>query len=449
MAWSAMNPGLALLFSLLFVGCCRSAANVVLIGTNVTLSFDSIEANFAPSIKSSGEPGVLYVAKPLDACSALTNKVELSVNSSSPFALMIRGGCSFEDKVRRAQVAGFKAAIIYDNEDGGALIAMAGSSAGIRIHAVFVTKESGETLKKYAGMANTEIWIVPSFENSAWSIMAISFISLLAMSAVLATCFFVRRHRIRRERPRSSHLQEFRGMSRRVVKAMPSLIFTTALEDNCTSITCAICLEDYTAGEKLRILPCRHKFHAICVDSWLTAWRTFCPVCKRDARTSTSNPPPAESTPLLSSAPNSVASSSILSSVRSSLPPSSAIQISPASRSPSVSRNHSLSSTPYLQQSLRSSYRQSPSLSVSRSSVELQNASSQRSYASHLVSPYSSCYPSISPLHSRYMIPLIPSPSNASPSFMGSSSHQQNPLHCSESATSFSPFASARSLPEC
>lgn len=135
---------------------------------------------------------------------------------------------------------------------------MAGSSAGIRIHAVFVTKTSGETLKKYAGLANVEIWIIPSFENSAWSIMAISFISLLAMSAVLATCFFVRRHRIRRGRPRSSHSQEFRGMSRRVVKAMPSLIFTTALEDNCTSITCAICLEDYSPGEKLRILPCRH-----------------------------------------------------------------------------------------------------------------------------------------------------------------------------------------------
>ncbi|CAK9326123.1 unnamed protein product [Citrullus colocynthis] len=448
MALSAMNPGLALLFSLLLVGCCGSAANVVLIGTNVTLSFDSIEANFAPSIESSGEPGVLFLAKPLDACSTLENKAELPVNSSSPFALIIRGGCSFEDKVRRAQVAGFKAAIIYDNEDGG-LIAMAGSSAGIRIHAVFVTKTSGETLKKYAGLANVEIWIVPSFENSAWSIMAISFISLLAMSAVLATCFFVRRHRIRLGRPRSSHAQEFRGMSRRVVKAMPSLIFTTALEDNCTSVTCAICLEDYTAGEKLRILPCRHKFHALCVDSWLTAWRTFCPVCKRDARTSTGDPPPSESTPLLSSAPSSVASSSILSSVRSSLPPSSAIQISPASRSPSVSRNLSLSSTPYLQQSLRSSYRQSPSLSVSRSSVELRNASSQRSYTSHLVSPYSSCYPSISPLHSRYMIPLIPSPSNASPSIIGSSSHQHNPLHCSGSAASFSPFASAQSLPEC
>ena len=103
-----------------------------------------------------------------------------------------------------------------------------------------------------------EIWLIPTFENSAWSIMAISFISLLAMSAVLATCFFVRRHRIRRERPRAPLVREFHGMSSRLVKAMPSLVFTSVLEDNCTSRTCAICLEDYCVGEKLRILPCCH-----------------------------------------------------------------------------------------------------------------------------------------------------------------------------------------------
>lgn len=147
-------------------------------------------------------------------------------------------------------------------------VAVAGSSDGIRINAVFVTKASGETLKKYAGLANVELWIVPSFENSAWSIMAISFISLLSMSAVLATCFFVRRHQIRRGHSRSSHSQEVRGMSRRVVKAMPSLIFTTVLEDNCTSATCAICLEDYTAGEKLRILPCRHSKFTPLFSNW-------------------------------------------------------------------------------------------------------------------------------------------------------------------------------------
>ncbi|CAM8885067.1 unnamed protein product [Rhodiola kirilowii] len=257
---SALVFHISLLLLLLFSSIpLFASANVVLMGTNTTLSFDDIEANFAPSVKASGETGVLYLARPVDACSQLIDTADMYANTTSPFVLIIRGGCSFEDKVRRAQTAGFKAAIIYDDEDGGILVAMAGNSAGIKIHAVFIAKNSGEVLKKYAGRTDMELWIIPSFENSAWSIMAISFISLLAMSAVLATCFFVRRHRIRRERPRtSSHVREFHGMSSRLVKAMPSVIFTAVLEDNCTSSSCAICLEDYSVGEKLRILPCRH-----------------------------------------------------------------------------------------------------------------------------------------------------------------------------------------------
>ncbi|XAR62669.1 hypothetical protein NMG60_11017515 [Bertholletia excelsa] len=441
-----------LLFNFISSMICGVLGNVILIGNNMTLSFKDIEANFAPAVKGSGACGTLFLAEPLDACLPLSNKVRsMKTAIASRFVLIVRGGCSFEDKVRRAQAAGFKAAIVYDDTDGD-LIAMAGNSGGIKIHAVFVSKSSGEALTKYAGNSDMKSWILPSIENSAWSIMAIAFISLLAMSAVLATCFFVRRHHTRRERAQSPNVREFHGMSSRFVKAMPSLIFTAVVEDNCTSATCAICLEDYVIGEKLRVLPCRHKFHGFCVDAWLTTWRTFCPVCKRDARTGMVDLPASERTPLLLSNSGSVASSALLASFRSSLASSSAIQIAPASRPPSVCNSHSISSTnPYLHRSLQT-YCHSPYLSASRSSLGIRNASSQRSQHSHLVSRCSLGYPCASPLHnsiSRYTSPYMPSPLNASSSYVGSSSQQPQPLHYSESATSFSPFTSAQSLPGC
>jgi len=74
----------------------------------------------APAVKGSGVNGVLYAVEPMDACSPLRTKaIEGSV---SPFALVIRGGCQFDDKVRNAQNAGFKAAVVYDNEDNGVLV---------------------------------------------------------------------------------------------------------------------------------------------------------------------------------------------------------------------------------------------------------------------------------------------------------------------------------------
>lgn len=74
----------------------------------------------APSVKGSGECGTLYLAEPLTACTQLKNKA--AEGPLPPFVLIIRGGCEFDDKVRNAQSAGFKAAIVHDNEDGGSLV---------------------------------------------------------------------------------------------------------------------------------------------------------------------------------------------------------------------------------------------------------------------------------------------------------------------------------------
>ncbi|KXS17628.1 hypothetical protein M427DRAFT_144302 [Gonapodya prolifera JEL478] len=46
---------------------------------------------------------------------------------------------------------------------------------------------------------------------------------------------------------------------------------------------CPICLDPLRQpGVSVRILPCGHRFHTECVDSWLVRWAGVCPMCRRD-----------------------------------------------------------------------------------------------------------------------------------------------------------------------
>ncbi|OZJ01952.1 hypothetical protein BZG36_05248 [Bifiguratus adelaidae] len=44
---------------------------------------------------------------------------------------------------------------------------------------------------------------------------------------------------------------------------------------------CSICIGEYEETERIRVLPCRHHFHADCVDQWLYVDKS-CPLCKHD-----------------------------------------------------------------------------------------------------------------------------------------------------------------------
>ncbi|XP_010421852.1 PREDICTED: receptor homology region, transmembrane domain- and RING domain-containing protein 4 [Camelina sativa] len=443
------HASIATILSLLLISHLASA-KILLIGKNKSLSFDDIESNFTPMIKRSDQGGVLYVAEPLDACSDLVNTVTVVVNGSSvsprpPYVLIIRGGCSFEDKIRNAQKAGYKAAIVYDYEDYGFLVSMAGNPAGVLIYGTFVSKATGEVLKKYAGRTDFEVWLMPSFETSAWSIMAISFISLLAMSAVLATCFFVRRHRVRRRRIMSLSGSDFPRMAKNLLRRMPVTIFNGVCDEASTSVSCAICIEDYRIGDKLRVLPCTHKFHVGCVDLWLGQRRSFCPVCKRDARSNSIDMPASEHTPLLS--PSVTPTSSFLLSSTSTTPLQSAyelpisIRVDPSSPSTSMQSHtvpmylsHSRSHTSFQ----NGSYWRSPHIPVSRSSADLRRSYNTPRQGSLPRSP-----------HSRYT--HILSPGNASRSWVVGSltSRREHSTLVNDSRRCFAHFSSASSLPGC
>jgi hypothetical protein len=48
-----------------------------------------------------------------------------------------------------------------------------------------------------------------------------------------------------------------------------------------TCTTCSICIEDFEAGERIRILPkCKHAYHTDCLLPWLTERHGSCPLCK-------------------------------------------------------------------------------------------------------------------------------------------------------------------------
>ncbi|KAA8531986.1 hypothetical protein F0562_006872 [Nyssa sinensis] len=157
-----------------------------------------------------------------------------------------------------------------------------GNSEGIWMHAVFVSNVAGETLKKHAQAEEYECRIIPSLGETEWNVLILSVISLLVIVSVLAAFFFTRNRR--RNQQGISH-----QLYSKVVEVLPCFTFSTARLSSYTGETCAICLEDYKDGESLRVLPCHHEFHASCVDSWLTKWGTFCPVCKHNMSTEASH----------------------------------------------------------------------------------------------------------------------------------------------------------------
>ena len=49
-------------------------------------------------------------------------------------------------------------------------------------------------------------------------------------------------------------------------------------KDDDNVVRCPICLEDVVSGQVMRLLPCAHRFHRDCIDSWLQQ-KASCPIC--------------------------------------------------------------------------------------------------------------------------------------------------------------------------
>ncbi|CAF92164.1 unnamed protein product, partial [Tetraodon nigroviridis] len=217
-----------------------------------------------------------------------------------------RRPCLVPPQVLNAQKAGYRAAIVHNvnsddlismgSNDGEWPLAPPSSSSSssstssswglmpflllslevdvmkqIDIPSVFVSEETANSLKGgYLYDKGGHLVLMPDF-SLPLEYYLIPFLIIVGICLILIVVFMITKFVQDRRRARRSRLHKDQ------LKKLP--IHKYKKGDSYD--VCAICLDEYEDGDKLRVLPCSHAYHSKCVDPWLTKTKKTCPVCKQ------------------------------------------------------------------------------------------------------------------------------------------------------------------------
>ncbi|GAB0093575.1 E3 ubiquitin-protein ligase RNF13 [Sergentomyia squamirostris] len=240
----------------------------------IVAQFHDLPAHFGPSFPSPGLRAVAVSANPVNACEAIAPP-PTELNDSHPtkyVVLVARYNCSFEDKIKNAQKANYDGVIVYNVGSDDLEQMSVKDPDEIIIPSMFVGEATGKII--LYNYLNQDGYVLVLNDDLPFNINTHL---ILPFSIVVGLCFVImigfmvvkcirEQRRLRRRRLPSS-----------VLRKIPTIKFAK----HHTYDTCAICLEDYTEGERLRVLPCSHAYHTKCIDPWLTKNRRVCPICKR------------------------------------------------------------------------------------------------------------------------------------------------------------------------
>ncbi|XP_033165217.1 E3 ubiquitin-protein ligase RNF13 [Drosophila mauritiana] len=253
--------------------------------------FNDLPAQFGPHLPSNGlKVYVVPARRPYYGCDSLDRPPHLNYPPSAKFvALVARGECVFERKIRVAQNASYSAVIVYNNEGDDLEQMSADNQTGIRIPSVFVGHTTGKALATYF-TPDVVLIINDELPFNINTQLILPFSILIGMCFIIMVIYMIYKC-IREQRRLRRH-----RLPKSMLKKLPVLRYTKNNANNKYD-TCVICLEDFIEDDKLRVLPCSHPYHTHCIDPWLTENRRVCPICKRkvftkgEARASRSRQP--------------------------------------------------------------------------------------------------------------------------------------------------------------
>ncbi|GAN04541.1 E3 ubiquitin-protein ligase RNF13-like [Mucor ambiguus] len=224
-------------------------------------------------------------------------------NIKNWIALVERGQCSFLQKVKTMQDSGAIAVIVGDRHFNGWVTMYApGDTSDVHIPSVFVAQHQYKALLQLFDSKDTSAPVAVRLSGDdllTWPLLDMLLVVVLSPAVMMLFIYLTWQLRQRQRRKNDIAPTNF-------VAKLPTYVFRREKIVDIEHAECAICLEDYVEGDQLRTLPCKHEFHAKCVDAWLTSHKKFCPICKFDicqktesSKSNNSSIPPSERTPLL------------------------------------------------------------------------------------------------------------------------------------------------------
>ncbi|KAJ8015476.1 hypothetical protein DPEC_G00026520 [Dallia pectoralis] len=200
-------------------------------------------------------------------------------------ALLQRGNCTFKEKILKASAFNASAVLIYNNNSRENTVKMGHEGTGSTV-AVMINESYGkEILSLLERNLTVLVSVVVGQRNQAKNnnrgslvFVSISFIVLMIISSAWLIFYFIQKIRFTNARDRSQ-----RRLGDAAKKAIGKLTTRTVKKGDKETDPdfnhCAVCIEGYQLNDVVRILPCKHVFHKLCVDPWLNEHCT-CPMCK-------------------------------------------------------------------------------------------------------------------------------------------------------------------------
>jgi len=303
--------------------------------------YPHVDAHFGPRLDSlSDTQKILTLVQPDRFGCKQINKLNHSLFSNDTnieiVALILRGSknangipCTFSDKILNAQKAGFTAVVVGNNIGGywiHTMFADNKESVKITIPSVSISQNTYSGLFEYLIKTNktikvelTEEGVVTNKHPKMSFYEKMLYIMLLLFLFFSATTMFILGGRLLYKKVRTFCDRRNRALRLQSIPLIqynnPNIDSDTndtiveneemdvgldiCLDDRSDGIaeiqskhknidknsndfvhndTCGICLEDFSQGEIIKRLPCKHGFHQECVDGWLVK-AGKCPIC--------------------------------------------------------------------------------------------------------------------------------------------------------------------------